>query len=55
VLQFAPAGPEEREIRDRLSLIGIGPGRKFAFKNSSPEHKATIFLGMKEGEKRQNG
>ena len=49
-LQFAPPGPEEKEIRARLASIGIGPGKTFDFKDLSSEHKAEIALGMKEGE-----
>jgi hypothetical protein len=49
-LQFAPAGPEEKEIRAKLARIGIGPGKTFNFKDLSMEHKAEIVLGMKEGE-----
>jgi len=51
-LQFAPAGPEEKEIRAKLARIGIGPGKAFDFKDLSLEHKAEIALGMKEGEKK---
>ncbi len=51
-LQFAPAGPEEKEIRDKLARIGIGPGKTFSFKDLSLEHKAEIALGMKEGDKK---
>jgi hypothetical protein len=51
-LQFAPAGPEEEAIRARLASIGIGPGKKFAFKDLSLDHKAAILLGMKEGDKK---
>jgi hypothetical protein len=51
-LQFAPAGPEEKEIRAKLARIGIGPGKTFSFKDLSLEHKAEIALGMKEGEKK---
>jgi hypothetical protein len=51
-LQFAPAGPEEKDIRDKLARIGIGPGKTFNFKDLSLEHKAEIVLGMKEGEKK---
>jgi len=51
-LQFAPAGPEEKEIRDKLARIGIGPGKTFNFKDLSPEHRAEIALGMAEGEKK---
>ena len=51
-LQFAPAGPEEEAIRARLASIGIGAGKKFAFKDLSVEHKAAVVLGMKEGMKK---
>lgn len=51
-LQFAPAGPEEKEIRAKLARIGIGPGKSFNFKDLSLEHKVEIGLGMKEGEKK---
>jgi hypothetical protein len=51
-LQFAPPGPEEEGIRARLASIGIGPGKKFAFRDLSPEHKAEIALGMKEGDRK---
>ena len=51
-LQFAPPGPEERDIRAKLARIGIGPGKTFNFKDLSLEHKAEILLGMKEGEKK---
>ena len=49
-LQFAPAGPEEAAIRAKLARIGVGPGKKFDFKDLSLEHKAEVGLGMKDGE-----
>ncbi len=49
-LQFAPPGPEEKEIRAKLASIGVGPGKKFDFKDLSMEHKAAVLLAMKEGE-----
>jgi hypothetical protein len=49
-LQFAPPGPEEKDIRAKLARIGIGPGKTFEFKDLSPEHKAAVGLGMKEGD-----
>jgi hypothetical protein len=49
-LQFAPAGPEEMDIRAKLASIGVGPGKTFDFKDLSPEHKAEVGLGMKNGE-----
>ena len=51
-LQFAPPVPEEEGIRSKLASIGIGPGKKFAFKDLSAEHKAAILLGMREGSKK---
>lgn len=51
-LGFSPAGPEEKEIRDKLARIGIGAGRTFHFKDLSAEHKAALLLGMKAGEKK---
>ena len=51
-MQFAPAGPEEMEIRAKLARIGVGAGKTFSFKELSVEHKAEILLGMKAGEKK---
>jgi len=52
VLQFAPAGPEEKDIRAKLARIGVGPGKTFNFKDLSLEHKAAVLAGLKEGEKK---
>jgi hypothetical protein len=52
VLQFAPAGPEERVIREKLARIGVGPGKTFDFKELPLEHKLEIGLGMKDGEEK---
>lgn len=49
-LQFAPAGPEEKEIRAKLARIGVGAGKTFSFEDLSPEHKLEVGLGMKDGE-----
>jgi len=49
-LQFAPAGPEEQEIRAKLARIGIGAGKKFNFDALSLEHKIEVGLGMKAGD-----
>ncbi|BEQ16177.1 hypothetical protein FAK_32430 [Desulfoferula mesophila] len=51
-LQFAPARPEEKEIRTQLARIGIGPGKTFDFKDLSLEHKLEVGLGMKDGEEK---
>ncbi|UWU77857.1 DUF1254 domain-containing protein [Bradyrhizobium huanghuaihaiense] len=52
MLQFAPAGPEEKEVRAKLARIGVGPGKTFNFKDLPLEHKLEIGLGMKHGEER---
>jgi hypothetical protein len=51
-LQFAPAAPEEKDIRAKLARIGVGPGKKFSFKELPVTHKLEIGLGMKEGDTR---
>src|SRR6266567_2230886 len=51
-LQFAPAGPEERVIREKLARIGVGPGKTFDFKDLPVTHKLEIGLGMKDGEEK---
>ena len=38
------------DIRAKLATIGIGPGKTFAFKDLSAEHKGAVLLGMKEGD-----
>ena len=49
-LQFVPPSPEDTEIRAKLASIGVGPGKTFEFKDLSPEHKAAVLLGMKQGD-----
>jgi hypothetical protein len=51
-LQFAPPGPEEKDIRDKLARLGIGAGKTFDFKALSPEQKAAVVEGVKAGEVR---
>jgi hypothetical protein len=52
VLQFAPAQENEKEIREALAKIGVGPGKTFNFKDLPLEQKLEVGLGMKEGEKK---
>ena len=49
-LQFVPPSPEDKDIRAKLASIGIGPGKTFAFKDLSAEHKAAVLLALKEGD-----
>jgi hypothetical protein len=51
-LQFAPPGPEEKDIREKLARLGIGAGKNFDFKALSPEQKASVVGGMKAGEEK---
>lgn len=51
-LQFAPAEPEEKEIRAKLTRIGVGPGKTFDFQDLPLTHKIEIGLGMKDGEEK---
>jgi hypothetical protein len=51
-LQFAPATPEEKEIRAKLARIGVGPDKTFDFKDLPITHKLEIGLGMKDGEEK---
>ncbi|TFV37416.1 DUF1254 domain-containing protein [Bradyrhizobium niftali] len=51
-LQFAPAQGNENEIRAKLALIGVGPGKTFNFKDLPLEQKLEIGLGMKEGQRK---
>src|ERR1700704_337662 len=51
-LQFAPAGPEERAIREKLARIGVGSGKTFEFKDLPLTHKLEIGLGMKDGDEK---
>jgi hypothetical protein len=48
-LQFAPAGPDEKEIRAKLARLGIAAGKKFDFNALAPEQKAAVAEGMKDG------
>jgi hypothetical protein len=49
-LQFAPAGPEEKEIRAKLAKFGIEAGTKFDLAALSPEQKGAVVEGLKAGE-----
>jgi hypothetical protein len=51
-LQFAPSQANEVEIRAQLARIGVGPGKTFNFITLSPEDKAEIASGMKEGDRK---
>jgi hypothetical protein len=49
VLRFAPPGPEETAVRARLARIGVGPGKSVGLGDLSPEQRAAVAEGMKEG------
>ena len=48
LLQFAPEVAEEKDLRAKFASIGIGPGKKFDFKDLSLDHKAAVGLAVKE-------
>ena len=50
LMQFAPPGAEERDIRARLARIGVGAGKTFNLSDLPAEHKAAIGRGMAEGD-----
>jgi hypothetical protein len=49
-LQFVPPSPEDKDVRAKLSSIGIGPGKTFEFKDLSLEHKAAVLLALEQGD-----
>ena len=49
-LQYVPETEDNKAVRARMASIGVGPGKKFEFKDLSAEHKAAILLAMKEGD-----
>jgi hypothetical protein len=49
-LELVPVTYSTRELRARLASIGIGPGKTFALKDLSAEHKAAILLAMRSGD-----
>jgi hypothetical protein len=49
-LQFAPPGPEEKQIRAKLARLGVEAGKRFDPRSLSPEQQAALLEGMKEGE-----
>ncbi|MCP8937222.1 DUF1254 domain-containing protein [Alsobacter sp. SYSU M60028] len=51
-LQFAPAQAVDKDIREKLALIGIGPGKSFNFKDLSLKDKLEIAVGMKAGQRK---
>ena len=51
-LQFIPAEPREAEIRAQLARIGVGTGKISKLSDLSPEDKAQIVLGMREGNRK---
>jgi len=52
MLHFIPAAPNETAIRAKLATAGVGPGKRFAFKDLPIEKKIEFFLGMQEGNRK---
>ncbi len=51
-LQFAPAGPEEMAIRERLASIGIGAGNFDHFKEIAVKYRPQLGMGLKAGDEK---
>jgi hypothetical protein len=51
-LQFAPPGPEEKNIREKLARLGVGTGSAFKHANLSAEQKTAIAQAVKDGEEK---
>ena len=51
-LAFVPPSPADADIRARLARIGVGPGKTFALADLSPERKAAVLQGMKDGDEK---
>jgi hypothetical protein len=51
-LRFAPAEPEEKEIRAKLARIGVGTGKAFDFRQLAVEHRAEVAAGMDKSERK---
>ena len=48
-MQFAPAAANEKEIREQLARIGVGPGKTFKFSDLPVEKKLETVIGLKQG------
>jgi hypothetical protein len=51
LLQFAPTVPSEVDLRARLGMIGIEPGKPFDAAGLSPELQQALKAGMADGQK----
>ncbi|WP_235938005.1 DUF1254 domain-containing protein [Endobacterium cereale] len=51
LLQFTPTHPSETAIRARFEQLGLKAGEKFDVAGLSPDMKAALTDGMKEGQK----
>jgi hypothetical protein len=51
-LQFAPAGPEEKAIREKLASIGIGTGNFEQFKAVAAKYRQQLGMGVKAGDEK---
>lgn len=51
-LQFAPAGPEEKVIREKLASIDIGAGNFEQFKAIAAKYRLQLGMGVKAGDEK---
>ena len=52
LLQYAPAVPEEKELRAHFAEIGIGPGKSYDYKSLPLEDRLAVGLGVRDGYER---
>jgi len=49
-LNYIPPSAKDQDIRAKLALIGVGPGKTFDLNNLSPEQQQALVEGMKAGD-----
>jgi len=51
-LEYVPETDMDKDIRNKLATIGIGPKKAFDLKDLSPEHQKAIIEGTKTGDEK---
>lgn len=53
-LNYIPQSAKDQDIRAKLAMIGVGPGKTFDINNLSPEQQQAMADGMKAGDAKVN-
>ena len=53
-LAYIPESAKDKDIRARLAMIGVGPGKTFDMDSLSPEQRQAMAEGMKAGDAKVN-